>query len=233
MPNYEDGSGTNIAYTSVGIPVELQMKYFQDLVPGLKNIAIIYDQENVSAVTTQVEPLDEYAKTENINLIHVAIPGQEEPEGTRLEIEKALPDAIAELYRIDPEMHESILLVTASGSITKQFDAVDALSESVPVVSLFPDLVQEGEVSAVLSVGVSFGSNSILAGLYGARIIKGEVTPGELPVGVITPPDVAISFAKAREIGLKIPFNFFESATFIYNPDGVLVRDKGQVIDQP
>ena len=58
------------------------------------------------------------------------------------------------------------------------------------------------------------------------------MSPGELPVGIITPPDIAISFAKAREIGLKIPFGFFESATFIYNPDGVLVRDQGQLVEQ-
>jgi putative ABC transport system substrate-binding protein len=128
-------------------------------------------------------------------------------------------------------MKESIILVTASGSITKQFDIVDAQARDVPVVSLFPDLVREGDVSAVLSVGVSFDSNAILAALYGIRILKGESEPGELPVGVITPPDIAISFAKARAIGLQIPFSFFESATYVYDPEGVLVREKGQVIN--
>jgi putative ABC transport system substrate-binding protein len=107
------------------------------------------------------------------------------------------------------------------------------LANNIPVVSLFPDLVRAGEVSAVLSVGVSFDSNSLLAALYGVRILQGEASPGELPVGVITPPDIAISFAKTREIDLKIPFAFFESATFIYDPNGELVREQGQPVEQP
>jgi putative ABC transport system substrate-binding protein len=231
MPNYTDGSGSNIAYTSVGIPVELQMNYFRELVPGLKNIAIIYAEENSSVVKAQVEPLDQYARSTGINLIRVAILYQDEPEQARRDIEEKLPEAISALWEIDPQMTESVLLVTSSGSITQQFETVNALSGTVPVVSLFPELVREGSVSAVLSVGVSFESNSILAGVYGARILRGEAEPGRLPVGVITPPDIAISFAKAREIGLRVPFYFFESATFVYDPDGRLVREKGQVVN--
>ena len=233
MPNYTDGSGSNMAFTSVGIPVELQMNYFQELVPNLTNIAIIYAQENSSTVLTQVEPLDEHAAATGLNLVHVAIQNRDDPEQTRAEIEEKLPQAISALYEADPEMRESIILVTSSGSITKLFDTVNEFAGLVPVVSLFPDLVREGDSSAVLSVGVSFGSNSLQAGLYGARILQGDILPGELPVGVITPPDIAISFAKAREIGLKIPFGFFESATFVYSPDGSLVREKGQVVNLP
>jgi putative tryptophan/tyrosine transport system substrate-binding protein len=36
----------------------------------------------------------------------------------------------------------------------------------------------------------------------------------------VSPPDIAISFLKAREIGLRIPFNFYESASFIYDYEG-------------
>jgi putative ABC transport system substrate-binding protein len=46
---------------------------------------------------------------------------------------------------------------------------------------------------------------------------------------VVSPPDVAISFRKAREIGMKIPFSLFESATTIYDNDGKLVRSGGTV----
>jgi putative ABC transport system substrate-binding protein len=233
MPDYQSGSGTNIAYTSVGVPAELQMRYFQELVPDLKNIVILYAQENSSAVKTQVEPLDEYARSAGINMMHVAVLNNEEPHATRSELENKLPEVATKVYAIDPELEKSIILVTSSSSIVNEFETVDRLALNIPVVSLFPDLVQAGDVSAVLSVGVSFDSNSLLAGLYGVRILQDEIAPGELPVGVITPPDIAISFAKAREIGLKIPFGFFESATFIYDPDGVLVRDQGQLVVQP
>jgi putative ABC transport system substrate-binding protein len=43
---------------------------------------------------------------------------------------------------------------------------------------------------------------------------------GELPVGIVSPPDIAINFRKVREIGLNIPFNFVESASKLYDYDG-------------
>lgn len=233
MPDYESGSGTNIAYTSVGVPAELQMRYFQELVPDLQNIVILYAQENASAVKTQVEPLDGYAQSAGMNMIHVAVLNNEDPQKTQAELEIKLSDAVSEIERIDPEIEESIIVITSSSSIVNVFETVDSLANRIPVVSLFPDLVRSGDVTAVLSVGVSFDSNSLLAALYGVRILQGESSPGELPVGVITPPDIAISFAKMREIDLKIPFAFFESATFIYDPDGVLVREQGQPVEQP
>ncbi len=233
MPDYESGSGTNIAYTSVGVPAELQMRYFQELVPDLENIVILYAQENASAVKTQVEPLDAYAQSAGMNMIHVAVLNNEDPQATQAELDIKLSDAVSEIERIDPETEKSIIVVTSSSSIVNVFETVDSLANRIPVVSLFPDLVRSGDVTAVLSVGVSFDSNSLLAALYGVRILQGEVSPGELPVGVITPPDIAISFAKMRKLDLRIPFAFFESATFIYDPDGELVREQGQPIEQP
>jgi putative tryptophan/tyrosine transport system substrate-binding protein len=40
----------------------------------------------------------------------------------------------------------------------------------------------------------------------------------------VSPPDIAVSFLKAREIGLRVPFSFFESASFVYDYDGRPVR---------
>jgi putative ABC transport system substrate-binding protein len=60
VADYFIGSGNNIAFTSVSVPVEVQMTYFRQLVPDLKYIAVIYDSNNSSAVKTQVEPLDAY-----------------------------------------------------------------------------------------------------------------------------------------------------------------------------
>ncbi len=233
VEDYESGSGTNVAYTSVGMPVEQQVNYFRALVPNLKNIIILYAEDNASTITTQVEPLDVFAKETGLYLMHVATESTEEAEGVATQLEEKIPGALSSLKKIDPRAEETIVLVTASSTIASAFEHVNELAGNVPVVSLFPDLVQEGNVSAVLSVGVSFDSNAILAGLYGVQILQDGVSPGEMPVGIITPPDVAISFAKAREIGLKIPFAFFESAAFVYDAEGTLVRDKGQLVEQP
>ena len=52
---------------------------------------------------------------------------------------------------------------------------------------------------------------------------------GELRVGIVSPPDIAINFRKAREIGMKVPFSFFESASYIYDYEGRSVRSAGGV----
>jgi len=75
-----------------------------------------------------------------------------------------------------------------------------------------------------MAIGISFESNAHLAAIYGVDILQGRVKAGDLKVGVVSPPDIAISFLKAREIGLRVPFSFFESASFVYDYDGHPVR---------
>lgn len=227
---YDVGSGTNIAYTSVSVPVDVQMNYFRQLIPELKNIVILYDQNNSSTVKTQVDPLDVYARENGFNVIHIAVTQVETNEATRTELQALFPPVMNTLRHDDPNNNQSLFLLTNSGTIVQVFDEVVKLAGDIPVVSLLPDLVQEGEHSAVMSVGVSFDSNSILAAVYGMRILQDGEAPGSLKVGVIQPPDIAINFLKARQINLRIPFTLFESASQVYDAEGVLVRDKGQRI---
>jgi putative ABC transport system substrate-binding protein len=93
-----------------------------------------------------------------------------------------------------------------------------------------PDIVQSDEASAVLSIGVSFENNALKAALYALEILENNVRPGDLEVGLVSPPDIAINFKKAREIGLSVPFSFFESASTVFNYDGEVVRYKGERI---
>lgn len=224
MPDYESGSGTNIAYTSVSVPVELQMSYLQTLMPEMEYIVILYESENVSTVTAQVEPVEQFVAEAGIELIHVPV---NDPENAQQELHSKLPSALKSV-KTGARSESIIVLVTNSRSIFKEFETVNELSRGYPVVGLTPDLVQEGDISALLSIGVGFDSNAILAGLYGVRILNQDLDPGTLPVGVVQPPDIAINFLKAREIGLQVPFSFFESATIVFGPDGSLARDMGQ-----
>ncbi len=219
--NYETGSGTNIAFTSLDVSAELHINYLLDLNPNLENIAIMYRIGNSSAVTTQVRPLEEIAEELGINIIHVVVQNK---ETAREELEVLIPQAVEEIKRLDPNVSKSIFWITGSTSVFNEIETINMYSENVPVLSIPKDVVQERENSAVLSIGVGFESNAHLAALYGIGILTGEYTAGELPVGVITPPDIAINFLKARQIGLRIPFKFFESANFIYDYEGNLAR---------
>lgn len=60
-----------------------------------------------------------------------------------------------------------------------------------------------------------------------SAVPEGTSSVGDLDVGILWPPDIAISFLKAREIGLEIPFSFIESAGLIDGNDGEAVRSTG------
>ncbi len=220
--NYETGTGNNIAFTSLNVSAELHINYLLDLIPNLENIAIMYRQGNSSAVTTQVLPMEKIAEEYGIIIIHIAVQNK---DTAAEELEILVPQAVEEIKRLDPDASKSIFWITGSTSVFNEIETINMYSENVPVLSIPRErVVQEGENSAVLSIGVGFESNAHLAALYGIGILTGEYTAGELPVGIITPPDIAINFLKARQIGLRIPFKFFESANFIYDYAGNLVR---------
>jgi putative ABC transport system substrate-binding protein len=233
VADYTSGSGVNIAYTSLNVPLDVQMAYFRQLLPELHNIVVLYDFSNTSSVKTQVEPLGSYALQHDLNLVYVPVFNLNDPQAARAELRGKFPNVMNDINHADPFSRQSLLLVTNSSLLSQVFDVVDALAGRIPVVSLLPELVRAGDVSALLSVGVTLDGNAGLAAAYGLRILQEGVPPGELPVGVLTPPDVAINFAKARELGLRIPFTLFERATTIYDAQGRLALLDGQAVALP
>ena len=227
--DYDSGSGSNIAFTSLDVPVFVQMAYLRELRPTLKNIAVMYARNNTSAYETQVVPLVEHAARENINIIEVVV---EEQDNARVELAEKMGAAVSAMRGSDPRLDNSIFWITGSTSVFNEIVTINSLALAVPVLSVVTDVVQEGEDSAVISIGVSFESNADLASFYGIDILVNGVDPGTLPVGVLSPPDISINFLKARQIELKIPFSFFESASTIYGKDGKLVRLNGRKVER-
>ncbi len=225
MADYEKGSATNIAYTSLNVPLRVQMTYLLELKPNLKTIALMYARKNKSAVVTQVEPLRELAEEKGIRTIDVVV---EDQRNARLELESKVPEAVESIRAVDPKGVDSVFWITGSTSVFREIATINERSWKIPVLSVVPDVVAEGDDSAVLSIGVSFESNAHLAAVYGANILSGEPQAGDMPVGIVSPPDIAINFRVARRIGMKVPFSFFESATFVYGYDGGAVRENGQ-----
>jgi putative tryptophan/tyrosine transport system substrate-binding protein len=221
MKDYEHGSGTNFAFTSLNMPVEVQLTYIMDLKPDLKNLAILVDSKNISAVQTQAEPIAAYAREKGVHAIMGSV---QNPAKAREELVQIITDAIATMRKSDPDLRNSVFLITGSTSVFDEIRTINERAERVPVVSMIPEIVTAGQDTAVLAMGISFESNAHLAAVYGADILAGRAKPGELKVGIVSPPDIAISFLKAREIGLRVPFGFFETATFIYDYDGRPVR---------
>jgi putative ABC transport system substrate-binding protein len=221
MKDYDSGSDSNFAFTSLNVPVEVQMAYVRDLKPDLKNLAILVDSKNISAVQTQAEPVADYARRHNIEVIWGSI---QNPATARDELKQIVPAAVRAMRKNDPDLSNSLFWVTGSTSVFVEIRTINENADRVPVVSVVPEIVTAGSDTAVLGIGISFESNAHLAAIYGANILGGKAKPRDLNVGVVSPPDIAISFLRARQIGMRVPFNFFEAASFIYDYEGRPVR---------
>lgn len=224
MPGYDVGSGSHFAFTSLNMPIDSYVAYLLRLRPQLRNVGILVDARNLSSMQTQAEPLAAALRARGIRALPLAVA---DPANTVAELAQRIPAALAEMRRNDPVLADSVFLVTGSTAVFSEIATINHHAGRVPVLSMVPEIVRAGDDTAVMSVGVSFESNAHLAAIYGVDVLTGRVRPGELKVGIVSPPDIAISFRKAREIGLKIPFAFFEAATYIYDYDGRPVRDNG------
>jgi putative ABC transport system substrate-binding protein len=221
MPDYERGSGTNFAFTSLNMPIDVQMAYVKELRPELMNLTVLVDSKNVSAMQTQAEPIAEYARQRGIQVILGAI---KNPSNARAELVEIVSDAVRTMRKNDPSLTKSLFWVTGSTSVFLEVKTINEHADRVPVVSVVPEVVKEGADTAALAIGISFESNAHLAAIYGADILAGRSRVQDLKVGIVSPPDIAISFLKSREIGMLVPFSFFESASFVYDYDGRPVR---------
>ena len=221
MKDYDRGSGTNFAFTSLNVPVDVQMAYVRELKPDLKNIGVLVDSKNVSAVQTQAEPISKYARLHGIGVVTLAV---QDPKNAREELARMIPDAVRTMRANDPDLSKSLFWLTGSTSVFREIRTINDNVGRVPVVSVVPEIVTDGLDTAVLGIGISFESNAHLAAVYADQILRRAVKPGDLKVGIVSPPDISISFLKARQIGMRIPFSFFESASFVYDYAGHAVR---------
>ena len=227
MPNYEVGSGTNYAFTSLNMPVEVQLAYLLDVKPNLKNISILVDSRNTSAIETQERPIAEAARRKGLTIIDGLVT---DPTKAKEELRALMPRAVREMRRTDPELRNSVFIVTGSTAVFREIETIASLAGRAPVISLIPEVVQEGEASAALSIGISFESNARLAASYALQVLETPSRVGQLKVGIVSPPDISINFLITRKIGLRVPFTLLEAASFVYDGDGQMVRARGQLV---
>lgn len=219
------GSGTNIAYTSINVETGTLVAYLRRLIPDLTTIGLIYSENNDSAILTQVNPLKAAADKLELTIVDVTVAGHGTAEQ---ELEEALPTALARIEELDPGHQKSILLITGSTAVYERISQINSHAGRLPVVSMLPDIVRAGEESALLSIGVNLTSALTLAAVYAVDVVTGAAKPGDLPVGTVAPPDLAINFLIADRIGVQIPFSFLESSTFVYDLEGRQVVAFGQ-----
>ncbi|GAA3924108.1 hypothetical protein GCM10022277_19890 [Litoribacillus peritrichatus] len=225
VSSYKEGTGTNIATTTLNVPIDIQLNYLFELNPGLKHVALLYNQNHKQVVKTEVRPFRKAMEAQGIRVIDVTVNSREE---ARAQLTRGLPEAVKALEDLDPSLRHSLMWMTSSTAIFSNLDMVSELSNGIPIVSTNPNAVREGRQSAAVAIGIDRRNNAHLAAVYALRILRDGVDPGSLEVGVVTPPDIALNFLVARELGLKVPFTFLEGADFVYGYRGELVRSFGR-----
>ncbi len=222
------GQRHSYAFTSLNIRPESLTSYLQTLNPNLSAIGIVYGSSNQSALTTQVQPLMRAAAKAGIEVKAISI-NADFPETS---LGRKIPATLDSFRAIDPKLNNTLLWLTGSTLLFSHLDQINDIAGNVPVLTAVPDLISSDKSSPMLSIGIGFDSNAALAALYGRQILMGRVTPDQLPVGELSPPDIAINFRKVEESGWRIPIRMFELATILFNKNGQPVHRRGIPVEQ-
>jgi putative ABC transport system substrate-binding protein len=99
ISDYESGTNTNFAFTSLNVPVEVQMAYVKQLKSDLRNLVVLVDSKNISAVQTQANPIAAYARQRGIQVLIGAV---NDPSKAREELAQIVSGAVKKLKKMTP-----------------------------------------------------------------------------------------------------------------------------------
>lgn len=230
VKDYQHGSGANMAYNSGAVSIDVQMAYLEQFTAQVENIAVLYATTSPSTIEAQVRPLKAYAQQHQLSVLDVAVTDDAQ---ARAQLAAKMAVALAAMAKRDPSRQRSIFLVTGVTSVFDNIATIATNAGGLPVFSMYPNVVQAGTASALFSAGVTYENTAYLAAIYLEKILYQHAKPGDLKVGVVSPPDLAVNFLKARQIGLKVPFTFFEKAGYVYDDQGKPVRSNGENVARP
>ncbi|MGF1877596.1 hypothetical protein L4D77_20040 [Photobacterium frigidiphilum] len=217
-------SNNNFAFTSLNLPADITLNFLLKFKPELSQIGVLYAKKNTSAYLTQYLPLKKEAQKRGIEVVTFEVDESQADSS----LEMVMQSQVKQMQLLDP--NQSILWLTGSSSLLDRIDEINQLAEGIPLLTVVPDAVNNTEQSALMSVGVSFENNAHQAALYGVRILRDGVLPRDLPVGVLSPPDISINFKQAEAIKAQIPFVLIEMASDLYAPDGNAIRAAGMTM---
>ncbi|PMM29157.1 ABC transporter substrate binding protein [Vibrio lentus] len=224
--NYHS-SGNNFAYTSLNLPADITLSFLRRFKPSLTQIGVLYAKSNTSAYLTQFLPLQKEAEKQGVTVFPIEV-DEDNPE---LTLQLVMQTTVESMKVNDSNLRQSLLWLTGSSSLLNRLDEINLYSKQLPLLTAVPDAVNGTQQSALMSVGVGFENNAHQAALYGIEVLKKGAAPASLPVGVLSPPDISISFKQAGRVDTQLPFVLIEMASDIYSQDGKLVRSAGMSME--
>jgi putative ABC transport system substrate-binding protein len=174
---------TNIATELISKQIEL----ISELVPGASRIALLVNPKN-----------------ENAKLISRDVQEVTRARGVKLSVFNASTEGeIDAAFASLAEVHPDALAVDPDGFFTNKRKQIAALASQngLPAIYAHPECVAAG---GLISYGIDDEPVSRQAGVYTARILKGE-KPTDLPVQQPTKFQLIVNLKTAKALGLTVP----------------------------
>ena len=91
------------------------------------------------------------------------------------ELEAAMPGVIEEMKKTDPSLQDSIFWITGSTPVFNEIATINTMAGKIPVLSVVPDVVKEGDEIVVKVVVGDPGSGKVRLSRKEAWGHEGEV----------------------------------------------------------
>ena len=188
--------GGNITGASLDIPVDIQFRYFKQIVPGLKRIGVLY----TSNTALLIAPARVVASKMNMELVAVEVSGPRD-------LPRALDSlaactqglwSVADPNLFDPQSTKFILL--------------NSLRQGLPFMGFSRHVVESG---ALFALDFDYKAIGRQAGQIAARVLEGD-DPGKIPVSA---PDILwfhYNENTAKHANIKIPSELVAIAKEVY-----------------
>lgn len=165
-----------------------RLQLLAEALPGLRRVAIPLDPDLLASCKEELDLMERAARTLGLTLLRVPI------RTSAPEVEAALQNAVS---------RQAQAIVTAP--MTSNYDnmeliAAQARRHGLPFMHDIPQLAD----SALLVYGPDFEDIFRRAGLYTARILKGE-RPAEMPIEEPRSFQLIVNLKTARALGITLP----------------------------
>ena len=187
------GNLTGAAHVSVETaPKRLELMH--ELLPSAKALGLLVNPTNPLA-SSVIESVKAAAVALGVELQVVRASSDEE-------IEKAFAELVA--------MRLTGLVIGTDPFFTSRSGKLAAASLSAPVPAIY-QYREYTTAGGIMSYGGSITDSYYKAGLYAARILKGE-KPGDLPVQLSTKVELFLNLKSAKQFGLAVPLSLLGRA---------------------